>query len=102
MPGQDRKRALNNPAEPIGACSKILLEQAASITKEQFATSPDIDNDLLGAIMAALEAAHAMSSQALNDDQVRGAEGHLAELRGALGGAAHDWVISQRIVAPTD
>jgi type I restriction enzyme, R subunit len=51
--------------------SKTLIEQAASNTKEQFATSPDIDNELLSAVMAALDAHNTMSSQALNSDKVR-------------------------------
>ena len=51
--------------------SKTLIEQAASNTKEQFATSPDLDSELLSAVMAALEAHEAMSKQALNSDAVR-------------------------------
>jgi type I restriction enzyme R subunit len=51
--------------------SKTLIEQALSNTKEQFATSPDIDNELLEAIVAALDAHNTMSSQALNSDKVR-------------------------------
>jgi type I restriction enzyme R subunit len=51
--------------------SKTLLEQAQSNTKEQFATSPDIDSELLNAIMAALDAHTTMSTQALNSERVR-------------------------------
>jgi type I restriction enzyme R subunit len=51
--------------------SKTLREQAASNTKEQFATSPDIDTELLGAVMAALDAHTTMSTQALNSEKVR-------------------------------
>jgi type I restriction enzyme, R subunit len=51
--------------------SKTLLEQAVSNSKEQFATSPDLDSELLGAVMAALDAHNTMSSQALNSDKVR-------------------------------
>jgi len=51
--------------------SRTLREQAASNTKEQFATSPDIDSELLGAVMAALDAHTTMSTQALNSDRVR-------------------------------
>ncbi len=51
--------------------SKTLLEQATSNTKEQFATSPDLDSELLTAVMAALEAHNTMSTQALNSDKVR-------------------------------
>ena len=51
--------------------SKTLIEQAASNTKEQFATSPDIDSELLTAVMAALDAHNTTSSQALNSEKVR-------------------------------
>lgn len=51
--------------------SKTLLEQATSNTKEQFATSPDLDSKLLTAVMAALDAHNTMSTQALNSDKVR-------------------------------
>lgn len=51
--------------------SKTLVEQANSNTKEQFATSPDLDNELLTAVMAALDAHNTMSTQALNSDKVR-------------------------------
>ncbi len=51
--------------------SKTLLEQATSNTKEQFATSPDLDSELLTAVMAALDAHNTMSTQALNSDKVR-------------------------------
>lgn len=34
--------------------SEILMQQAASNTKEQFANSPDLANELLNAIMDAL------------------------------------------------
>src|SRR5580704_1116431 len=51
--------------------SRTLREQAASNTKEQFAASPDVDSELLGAVMAALDAHTTMSTQALNSDRVR-------------------------------
>jgi len=51
--------------------SKTLIEQAASNTKEQFATSPDIDSELVAALMAALDAHTTMSTQALNSEKVR-------------------------------
>ena len=52
--------------------SKTLLEQATSNTKEHFATSPDLDSELLTAVMAALDAHNTtMSTQALNSDKVR-------------------------------
>ncbi len=46
--------------------SAILRQQAANNTKEQFANSPDLKNELLNAIMGALDAHNAMSTQALN------------------------------------
>lgn len=51
--------------------SKTLIEQAASNTKEQFATSPDLDTELVSALIAALDAHTMMSTQALNSDKVR-------------------------------
>ena len=46
--------------------SEKLQQQAANNTKEQFANSPDLKTELLGAIMGALDAHTAMSTQALN------------------------------------
>ena len=51
--------------------SETLVEQAANSTKEQFAASPDLKNELLNAIMDALEAHTTMSNQALNSERVR-------------------------------
>ncbi len=48
-----------------------LVQQAASNSKEQFANSPDLKDALLHAIMDALEAHSAMSSQALGSERVR-------------------------------
>jgi type I restriction enzyme, R subunit len=48
-----------------------LQQQAASNTKEQFATSPDIDAELMNAIIGALDAHTTMSTQALNSAAVR-------------------------------
>jgi len=45
--------------------SETLQEQAAHNTKEQFANSPDLKSELLNAIIGALDAHNAMSSQAL-------------------------------------
>ena len=50
--------------------SEILLEQAANNTKERFATSPDLDSELLSAVMAALDAHTTMSTQALSSDKL--------------------------------
>ncbi len=51
--------------------SEILVRQAASNTKEQFASSPNLEEGLLDAIIDALEDHLAMGQQALNSDQVR-------------------------------
>lgn len=51
--------------------SEILAEQAANNTKEQFANSPDLANEILYAIMNALEAHTTMSKQALESEKVR-------------------------------
>lgn len=40
-------------------------------SKEQFATSPDLGNELLSAIMSSLDAHTALSTQALNSTAVR-------------------------------
>lgn len=51
--------------------SLTLQQQAASNTKEQFASSPDLKAELLNAIMGALDAHTTMSTQALNSATVR-------------------------------
>jgi type I restriction enzyme R subunit len=51
--------------------SEILKQQAANNTKEQFANSPDLKTELMNAIIGALEAHTAMSSQALESERVR-------------------------------
>ncbi len=51
--------------------SRILVQQAISNTKEQFANSPDLSHELLNAIMDALTAHSTMSRQALDSEQVR-------------------------------
>jgi type I restriction enzyme R subunit len=51
--------------------SKRLRQQAASNTKEQFANSPDLQTELLNAVMAELDAHTTMSTQALNSMEVR-------------------------------
>lgn len=52
--------------------SKILVQQAKGNTKEQFANSPDLANELMNAIMDALAAHGTMSKQALDSEKVRG------------------------------
>jgi type I restriction enzyme R subunit len=51
--------------------SMTLRQQAANNTKEQFANSPDLNTALVNAIMDALEAHTAMSTQALESESVR-------------------------------
>ncbi|MHB1263825.1 MAG: type I restriction endonuclease subunit R [Gemmatimonadaceae bacterium] len=50
--------------------SETLREQAASNTKEQFASSPDLKTELTKAVIDALDAHTAMSKQALDSDAV--------------------------------
>ena len=51
--------------------SKTLIRQASSNTKEQFANSPDLSNELLNAIIDAFAAHTTMSKQALDSETVR-------------------------------
>ncbi len=51
--------------------SEKLRQQAANNTKEQFANSPDLKNEILDAIMDALEAHKVMSEQALDSESLR-------------------------------
>ncbi|TJY59432.1 type I restriction endonuclease subunit R [Sinimarinibacterium sp. CAU 1509] len=51
--------------------SDVLAAQARSNTKEQFANSPDLANEILNAIMDALGAHQTMSKQALDSPKVR-------------------------------
>jgi type I restriction enzyme R subunit len=51
--------------------SGILQQQASNNTKEQFANSPDLTNALMSAVIDALEAHTAMSTQALGSENVR-------------------------------
>ncbi len=52
--------------------STTLAQQAANNTKEQFANSPDLQSEIMNAIISALDAHNAMSTQALNSEAVRG------------------------------
>lgn len=51
--------------------SDLLQQQAANNSKSQFANSPDLDNELMNAIMDALSAHTSMSKQALDSIKVR-------------------------------
>jgi type I restriction enzyme R subunit len=51
--------------------SLVLRQQAANNSKEQFAASPDLTAELVNAIMGALDAHTAMSTQALNSPEIQ-------------------------------
>jgi type I restriction enzyme R subunit len=51
--------------------SDVLVQQARSNSKEQFANSPDLANELMNAIMDAFAAHQTMSKQALDSPRVR-------------------------------
>jgi len=51
--------------------SEMLIQQASNNTKEQFANSPDLSNEIMNAIMDALAAHQTMSRQALDSEKVR-------------------------------
>ena len=65
--------------------SEKLQEQAANNTKEQFAASPDLASEILGAVMDALTAHSAMSKQALESEKLR------ADMKDVLLGAGKLW-----------
>lgn len=65
--------------------SQILIQQATNNTKEQFASSPDLDQEVLNAIMDALTAHGTMSKQALDSNRVR------QGLKGILLGPVELW-----------
>ena len=65
--------------------SEKLAEQAANNTKEQFANSPDLAKEIMGAVMDALAAHTAMSKQALGSEQLR------ADMKDVLLGAGKLW-----------
>ena len=65
--------------------SETLRQQATNNTKEQFANSPDLKTELLNAIMGALDAHTAMSTQALEfGGGAERFEGYFARARSAL------------------
>jgi type I restriction enzyme R subunit len=51
--------------------SALLAQQASNNSAEQFAGSPDLDTELMNAIIDALDAHTLMSTQALNSEAVR-------------------------------
>ena len=68
---EDRLVYVNNVIKGKLLESAILAQQAANNTKEQFANSPDLGNELMNAIMDALAAHNTMSRQALESERVR-------------------------------
>jgi len=68
---QDKLVYVNNVIKGKLMESEILRQQAANNTKEQFANSPDLKNELMNAIMAALDAHNLMSTQALNSPRIQ-------------------------------
>ncbi|GCL61633.1 type I restriction endonuclease subunit R [Pseudaquabacterium pictum] len=65
--------------------SEKLVEQAVNNTQQQFAASPDLDQEILNAAMDALTAHSAMSKQALQSEELR------ADIRNVLLGAGKLW-----------
>lgn len=51
--------------------SSILQQQAANNSKERFASSPDLTNEILNAIMEAMDVQADLSARALNSEQIR-------------------------------
>jgi type I restriction enzyme R subunit len=68
---QDKLVYVNNVLMGKLLESTTLAQQAASNTKEQFANSPDLQSEMMNAIIGALDAHMLMSSQALNSEVVR-------------------------------
>ena len=68
---QDKLVYVNNVIKGKLLESETLKQQAINNTKEQFANSPDLKTELMNAIIGALEAHTAMSTQALESETVR-------------------------------
>jgi type I restriction enzyme R subunit len=68
---QDKLVYVNNVIRGKLLESATLQQQAANNSKEQFANSPDLKSELMNAIMGALDAHNAMSTQALNSPAVQ-------------------------------
>lgn len=68
---EDKLVYVNNVIKGKLLESKVLAEQAANNTKEQFANSPDLTRELLNAIMDADAAHSSMSKQALQSEGIR-------------------------------
>jgi len=68
---QDKLVYVNNVLMGKLLESPTLAQQAANNTKEQFANSPDLQSEILNAIISALDAHTLMSTQALNSQAVQ-------------------------------
>jgi type I restriction enzyme R subunit len=68
---QDKLVYVNNVLKGKLLESETLRQQASTNTKEQFANSPDLANELVNAIIGALDAHTAMSTQALNSSSIQ-------------------------------
>ena len=71
LTAQDKLVYVNNVIMGKLLESTKLQQQAANNTREQFANSPDLNSELMNAIMSALDAHTLMSTQALNSQTVR-------------------------------
>ena len=68
---QDKLVYVNNVIKGKLLESETLKQQATNSTKQQFADSPDLKKEIMNAVMNALEAHTAMSTQALSSESVR-------------------------------
>ena len=67
---QDQLSYVNGTIFGKVVASNTLKQQAANNTKEQFANSPDLKNELQNAIIESYDAHTSMSTQALNSPMV--------------------------------
>jgi type I restriction enzyme R subunit len=51
--------------------SKVLQQQAANNSKEQFASSPDLSGEILEAIMTAMDVQTELSTRAINSKEIQ-------------------------------
>ena len=70
MTDQDKLVYVNNVIKGKLLESETLKQQATNNTKEQFANSPDLKNELQNAIIESYDAHTSMSTQALNSPMV--------------------------------
>jgi type I restriction enzyme, R subunit len=68
---QDKLVYVNNVLKGKLLESETLQQQAANNSKEQFATSPDLNKSLMDAIIASFDAQSSMGTQALNSTKIQ-------------------------------